>query len=422
MADNGSLAFSLRTPGYGDIDLQNYNGDPDLGGDVAPAGQANTLFGFDIEGSTFTSVGDADGVSGIGRLSNGYPAEVVRITQAATTPTGVDTIQNVLTSLNASARETASVLGNVPGVTTNAFTYVELSNFQLSQTEPLQININGVDLVEYSIESATGNLILATTVPDPQLDPDGFNDYIADRINQDSTLSNLAISAIAGSDPVTGAPEIRITASEGDDINVSLTAVSGESIDVNDGQNPNLSLNAMGSNTSSSILVGGRIDVALADGVSLSTLPENSMLFGDTSAANFARNTYTGIQAMISGSPQTGDIFTLDFNLDAAMDNRNALSLADLESAKTIANGKASFGEGYAAFVETVGIETSTTSISLDASEQVLQQTTTLRDSISGVNLDEEAADLIKFEQMFAANAQGISVARDLFDRLISSL
>ena len=50
-----------------------------------------------------------------------------------------------------------------------------------------------------------------------------------------------------------------------------------------------------------------------------------------------------------------------------------------------------------------------------------MQQSTDLRNSVSGVNLDEEAANLIRFEQLYSANAQVISVARELFDRLINS-
>src|SRR5690606_33162182 len=101
--------------------------------------------------------------------------------------------------------------------------------------------------------------------------------------------------------------------------------------------------------------------------------------------------------------------------------NRNALLLSDIEKTRIINGGVASIGESYSALVEDVGIDTASTKINLDASEQVLAQSVERRNSISGVNLDEEAANLIKFEQMFSANAQVISVARDLFDRLISS-
>jgi flagellar hook-associated protein 1 len=51
-----------------------------------------------------------------------------------------------------------------------------------------------------------------------------------------------------------------------------------------------------------------------------------------------------------------------------------------------------------------------------------LEQTQATRDSYSGVNLDEEAADLIRFEQLYQANARVISVAREMFDTLLQSL
>ena len=56
-----------------------------------------------------------------------------------------------------------------------------------------------------------------------------------------------------------------------------------------------------------------------------------------------------------------------------------------------------------------------------DAARSVLEQTQSLRDSISGVNLDEEAANLIKFEQAYNANSQVISIARQVFDTLLNA-
>ena len=75
------------------------------------------------------------------------------------------------------------------------------------------------------------------------------------------------------------------------------------------------------------------------------------------------------------------------------MNNRNALALVNLASAKTIGDGLYSYSGGYGDLVEKIGIDSSSTKISLDASEQVLEQTVARRNSISAVNLDEEAAD-----------------------------
>ena len=145
-----------------------------------------------------------------------------------------------------------------------------------------------------------------------------------------------------------------------------------------------------------------------------------SGLFGDSSDANFAQSTYFGIQASIRGEPKQGDTFTLNFNSDAASDNRNALNFVELESTSTIGNGVLSYSDSYASLVESIGIETASSTINRNAAEQVLEQSEELRNSVSAVNLDEEASDLIRFEQLYSANAQVINVARDLFDRLIS--
>ncbi len=413
IADNGTLAFRLATPGYGDLSLQNYAG--------GVAGQANNLLGFNIEGSTFTSVGDVNGYSGDGLNTNGYPAEAITITRPSDLAGGTPTTYNLFTSLNGSARETASLLNNIDGVQANAFNYVELSNANFSRSEPLQIQLNGESLIEYGVDSITGDAVLSATVPDPQADLAGFYDYIAERINENTNLSNSGIHAVAGANSISGADEIRIYDTQGNDLAIALTALVGETMDVSDGENPNLQLTGIGGQTTSSITVGGRMDVTLEDTLTLSTFPPNSMLFGDTSATNFAQSTYYGIQAEINGIPDQGDRFSLDFNNDAAMDNRNALLMSSLEKARIINGGVSSIGESYSALVEDVGIDTASTKINLDASEQVLAQSVERRNSISGVNLDEEAANLIKFEQMFSANAQVISVARDLFDRLISA-
>ena len=410
------LTFRSNTPGYGDITLQNYTG---------PAGPsaADNLFGFAIStAAPFTTVGGANGVSGIGAATNGYPAEAITITQAPGSDGVAPVNYNIFTGLNASARQTASALNDVPGVSANAFTYAELSNFQVSLNEPLQVSLNGENLLEYVVDPASGNQVLAADIPSPQTDALAFQQYLADRINNNANLSGNGIYATAAQDSVSGNLELRIYATQGDDLDVGVTASANEYLDVSDGENNSLRMQSTSAAVQSNIVVGGKIDVSLAEGLSLRSFPPVSMLFGDTSANDFAQDTFLGIQASISGIPQSGDLFTLSFNNDAASDNRNALGFVGLEQAGTIEGGVASYSNSYASLVEKIGIDTSSININKNAAEQVLIQSTDRRDSISAVNLDEEAANLIRFEQMFSANAQVISVARDLFDRLISSL
>ncbi|MHB8822339.1 MAG: flagellar basal body rod C-terminal domain-containing protein, partial [Pseudomonadaceae bacterium] len=80
-----------------------------------------------------------------------------------------------------------------------------------------------------------------------------------------------------------------------------------------------------------------------------------------------------------------------------------------------------SFTDGYGELVERVGTLTAQARLDSEANGAILKQATDNRDSLSAVNLDEEAANLIKFEQYYNASAQIIQVARSLFDTLIST-
>lgn len=135
------------------------------------------------------------------------------------------------------------------------------------------------------------------------------------------------------------------------------------------------------------------------------------------------------IEFTLSGRPEAGDAFTLAFNASGVSDNRNALALVDLQNKQvigvdstlpTIATGS-SFTDSYGETVERVGTLTAQARQDSDATTTILKQATDNRDSLSAVNLDEEAANLIKFEQYYNASAQVIQVARTLFDTLIST-
>jgi len=103
-------------------------------------------------------------------------------------------------------------------------------------------------------------------------------------------------------------------------------------------------------------------------------------------------------------------------------DNRNALSLANLANSSGMFGGTASFQESYGQIVSTVGGLTHAANISADAQESLLNRATEARENLAGVNLDEEAANLIKFQQSYQAAAQAISTASTLFDTLIGAV
>ncbi|MEH6798972.1 MAG: flagellar hook-associated protein FlgK [Halopseudomonas sabulinigri] len=145
---------------------------------------------------------------------------------------------------------------------------------------------------------------------------------------------------------------------------------------------------------------------------------------GQNNSVNVTVGDYT-FSMSLSGTPKDGDSFTLNFNTGVA-DNRNALVMSELQSAKVLgqANGAEglSFVDGYGDLVQRVATFTAQARTDSQASASVLQQATNNRDSVSAVSLDEEAANLIKFEQYYNASAQVIQVARSLFDTLLSSI
>nr|WP_277986225.1 flagellar basal body rod C-terminal domain-containing protein [Piscirickettsia salmonis] len=129
----------------------------------------------------------------------------------------------------------------------------------------------------------------------------------------------------------------------------------------------------------------------------------------------------------ISGTPEKGDIFNIEYNTNGFGDNSNAIKLAKIEqqavlTADTSGNPTSSISQGYESLVASVASETETSIIDLNASETLKRQAQQKRDSIMGVNLDEEAANLIQFQQAYQASARVITVAQTLFSSLLQAV
>ena len=103
-------------------------------------------------------------------------------------------------------------------------------------------------------------------------------------------------------------------------------------------------------------------------------------------------------------------------------DNRNALAMANLENKAGMLGSTATFQDAYGQIVSLVGTLTHAADVSTTAQESLLNQAKAQRESLSGVNLDEEAANLIKFQQSYQAAAQMISVTSSLFDSLLGAV
>lgn len=138
-----------------------------------------------------------------------------------------------------------------------------------------------------------------------------------------------------------------------------------------------------------------------------------------------------GFDFNISGIPQTGDSFTLEYNTGGFNDNRNGLAMAKLQTADTMrryavaspaADNSTSFNEAYGTMVSFVGDKTSQARNSEAAAEALYAQTLQLKESLSGVSLDEEAANLVRFQQSYAASAKIIAASQTIFDTLLQAV
>ena len=101
-------------------------------------------------------------------------------------------------------------------------------------------------------------------------------------------------------------------------------------------------------------------------------------------------------------------------------DGRNAVLLGKLQTATTMVGGQATFQSVYSSLVSANGVKTRSAKLGLESQEAVLKQATANRDAFSAVNLDEEAANLLKFQQAYQASAKSLQVGSQLFDTLLS--
>ena len=145
------------------------------------------------------------------------------------------------------------------------------------------------------------------------------------------------------------------------------------------------------------------------------------------SSTNFAN---AGFDFSVKGVPQVGDTFSIKYNTGGFEDNRNGLKLAELQNADMVrinaestvnADKHQSFNQAYSELVGFVGIQTSQARVSSASAKSLLEQTTAWHESLSGVSLDEEAADLVRFQQTYAAAAKILSTSQTIFDTLLQA-
>ncbi|WP_345812176.1 flagellar hook-associated protein FlgK [Paraburkholderia sp. PREW-6R] len=125
------------------------------------------------------------------------------------------------------------------------------------------------------------------------------------------------------------------------------------------------------------------------------------------------------VSVTISGSPAAGDTFTIGPNTGATTDGRNALALSNLSTAKSLSGGTITLTGAYANYVNQVGNQTNQIQTSSTAQSSLVTQITSAQQSVSGVNINEEAANLLQYQQLYQANSKVIQAAQTMFQTIL---
>ena len=148
----------------------------------------------------------------------------------------------------------------------------------------------------------------------------------------------------------------------------------------------------------------------------------------NSGGATVASGTYTsgspidfdGMDVTITGVPASGDSFAIDANTAGSGDNSNALQLANVLNQNVLAGGTQSINDVVNGFVSTVGLQTSQAQNGTTAQQAALTSAQTAQQSVQGVNLDQQAAEMVQYQQAYQAAAEVIATAQTLFNSVLA--
>lgn len=171
----------------------------------------------------------------------------------------------------------------------------------------------------------------------------------------------------------------------------------------------------------------GAVMASVTGTTDLNNLIEQAKNSGTWPAGLSGLTDYPGYDISLDGVPRAGDSFSLAYNTDGFNDNSNALNLAALQNENLVqvsseaTNTPRTFQDAYASMVGRIGEDAAMAKVSLASAEAMQVQSENWFQSVSGVSLDEEAANLIKYQQSYAAAARILTTAQELFNTILQS-
>ncbi len=130
---------------------------------------------------------------------------------------------------------------------------------------------------------------------------------------------------------------------------------------------------------------------------------------------------YLGLSFHVTGDPSANDEFTITADTTRSGDNRNGILLAGLANSDLFGAQSGSFQDNYTTAASQLGSATQAAVDNASATKQLMSGLTAAYDSVTGVSLDTEAADLLRYQQAYQASAQVIQTARTMFDTILKT-
>ena len=307
----------------------------------------------------------------------------------------------------------------------------------------------GAPAVLPSSHNSTGGATVAASVSNvSQLTS---SDYILSYTGAGTGTNGWSLSTTGGQSVSLTANADGSLSGDGLTFNVSGTAQKGDSYEIEPTRNaansltvsmtdPNgiaaasaLASTAAKTNTGSG--VAGAVSVT--DATNTHLLSGATVQFGaggtytvTDGSGNTTTGTYTAGQPIsadgwslsLSGTPASGDSFTVAANTNGLNGNTNALSLAGLADQGVLDNGKTSVVQSYANLTTQIGTAGSQATADLTTQTNLYNQAEGNQQSVAGVNLNQEAANLVQFQQAYQASAQVIATSQTIFNSLITAI
>jgi len=307
----------------------------------------------------------------------------------------------------------------------------------------------GAPAVLPSSKNAAGGAAVSASVSDvSQLTS---SDYVLRYTGAGTGSNGWTLATTSGQNVALTANANGTLSAEGLTFSVSGTAQTGDSYEIEPTRGAATSLsvsmtdpNGIAAAAALAVSAGtGNTGTAKAGAVSVTNSANSNLLAGATitfgaggnysitdGAGNTTTGSYTAGQPIsadgwslsLSGTPASGDTFTVAANTNGLNDNSNALSLAALSDGGVLNGGTTSVVASYGNLTAQIGSAGSQANADLATQTSLYNQAMSTQQSYAGVNLNQEAANLVQFQQAYQASAQVISTAEQLFSSLITAL